>query len=98
MANVDDGSCASCEGCTDPTFVEYNPYALTDDGSCGTLIVEGCLYENASNYNAIANTDDGSCTFDGTGGNDCPGDLDGDGAVATADLLNFLSFFGSTCN
>ena len=94
-------SCDACptSGCTDPAFLEFDPYAGIDDGSCGTLVVEGCLYENATNYDPIANTDNGSCEFDETGGgNDCPGDLDGDGAVATADLLNFLSFFGSTCN
>ena len=109
-ATVDDGSCAmnddcgvcggdnsSCSGCTDPQYVEFDPYATIDDGTCGNLVVEGCLYDNATNYNPIANTDDGSCTFDGTGGSDCPGDLDGDGAVATADLLGFLSFFGGTC-
>ncbi len=112
QATDDDGSCAtnddcgvcggdntSCSGCTDPAFVEFDPYASIDDGSCGTLVVEGCLYDNATNYDPIANTDNGSCEFDETGGgNDCPGDLDGDGAVATADLLNFLSFFGTTCN
>ena len=94
-------SCDACptSGCTDPAFLEFDPYAGIDDGSCGTLVVEGCLYENATNYDPIANTDNGSCQFDENGGgNDCPGDLDGDGAVATADLLNFLSFFGSTCN
>jgi len=95
-ANVDDGSCQSCEGCTDPNFIEFNPYAITDDGSCATAVVEGCRYENASNYNPLANVDDNSCVFEDTG-SDCPGDLDNDGAVATADLLQFLSFFGQTC-
>ena len=28
---------------------------------------------------------------------DCPADLDLDGAVATADLLNFLAVFGQDC-
>ncbi|MEC8662344.1 MAG: hypothetical protein VXY03_00545 [Bacteroidota bacterium] len=95
-ANVDDGSCQSCEGCTDPNFIEFSPYAITDDGSCATAVVEGCRYENASNYNPLANVDDNSCVFEDTG-SDCPGDLDNDGAVATADLLQFLSFFGQTC-
>ena len=67
-----------------------------DDGSCATAVVEGCRYENASNYNPLANVDDNSCVFEDTG-SDCPGDLDNDGAVATADLLQFLSFFGQTC-
>ena len=106
---VDDGSClsnddcgvcggdnSSCSGCTDPAFVEFDPYATIEDGSCSSAVVEGCLYEEASNYNALANTDDESCTFEVV--DDCPGDLDGDGTVATSDLLSFLSFFGGNCN
>jgi len=31
------------------------------------------------------------------GGSSCPGDLDNDGAVATTDLLIFLSAYGGTC-
>jgi hypothetical protein len=91
------GDNSSCSGCTDPQYVEFDPYASIEDGTCANLVVLGCLYDAASNYNAMANTDDGSCVFDGTGTNDCAGDLDGDGAVATADLLQFLSFFGLTC-
>jgi len=59
--------------------------------------VLGCTYEAASNYNPIANDDDESCIFDNVGVNDCPADLDGDGAVATSDLLEFLTAFGSIC-
>jgi uncharacterized protein (TIGR02145 family) len=32
------------------------------------------------------------------GGSSCPGDLDNDGAVATTDLLIFLSAYGDTCD
>ena len=86
-------------GCTDPAFVEFNPYSTIDDGSCGNLVVEGCLYEAADNYDPVANTDNGSCEFsDNGGGNDCPGDLDGDGSIATTDLLGFLAVFGTNCN
>jgi hypothetical protein len=91
-------SCAACElagGCTDPAFVEYDPYATQDDGSCGELIVYGCTYDAASNFNPIANVDDNSCEFTET--NDCAADLDGDGAVTTGDLLAFLATFGLTC-
>ena len=108
-ATVDDGSClmldacdvcggdgSTCSGCTDPGFVEFDPYATVDDGSCANSVVEGCRYENASNYNPLANVDDNSCLFDDSG-SDCPGDLDNDGSVATADLLQFLAFFGQTC-
>ncbi|MDA0728547.1 MAG: hypothetical protein O3B70_02600 [Bacteroidetes bacterium] len=90
------GSCDSCAGCTNPLFAEYDPFATSDNGSCGSAVVAGCTYSDAENFNPIANQEDGSCTFAG-GGNDCPGDLDGDGTVATADLLGFLSFFGGTC-
>ena len=91
-------SCTACEaagGCTDPAFVEYDPYATQDDGSCGELIVYGCIYDAASNFNPIANVDDNSCEFTQT--NDCAADLDGDGAVTTGDLLAFLATFGLTC-
>ena len=31
-------------------------------------------------------------------GNDCPGDLSGDGQVTNEDLLDFLTAYGSTCD
>ena len=37
-------------GCTDPTYIEFNPQAVEDDGSCATLISVGCLDEDAINY------------------------------------------------
>jgi len=46
----------------------------------------------------LANDDDESCEFEDGGNNDCPADLDQDGAVATNDLLVFLSGFGQSCN
>lgn len=92
-------SCSACElaaaGCTDPAFIEFDPYATEDDGSCGVLIVYGCIYDAASNYDPIANVDDNSCEFTET--NDCAADLDGDGSVTTGDLLAFLATFGLTC-
>jgi hypothetical protein len=51
------------EGCTDPSFIEYDPNANLDDGSCQTLIVEGCTDDVASNYNPDANVEDGSCEY-----------------------------------
>ena len=79
-----------------PEFVEFDPYATIDDGSCSSVLVLGCTYEAASNYNPLANDDDESCVFEDAG-NDCPADLDGDGSVGTADLLEFLTSFGSIC-
>lgn len=83
-------------GCTDPYYLEFNPFAAEDDGSCATLVVYGCLYDAASNFNILANVDDGSCAFDDDGG-DCPTDIDGDGATAVGDLLVLLGAFGLEC-
>jgi hypothetical protein len=107
-ATDDDGSCAqldlcgvcggddsSCSGCTDPAYIEYDPYATIDDNSCTNLVVLGCTYANATNYNPLANDDDQSCEFDTVVANPCP--ADGDGSVATSDLLSFLSQFGTIC-
>ncbi|MGB0998887.1 MAG: T9SS type A sorting domain-containing protein, partial [Flavobacteriales bacterium] len=47
----------------DEAYLEYNPNANVDDGSCLTLIVEGCMDPDAENYNPNANVDDGSCDY-----------------------------------
>ena len=91
------GAVVEVSGCTDPFFLEFDPYATEDNGSCSNSIVMGCTYEDASNYNQVANVDNGSCDFDGTGTNDCPADLDGDGSITTTDLLSFLASFGANC-
>jgi hypothetical protein len=89
-------SCEACAGCTDPFSVEFDPYAGVDDGSCETPLIWGCTYASATNFVPTATKDDGSCVFDAV--NPCPADIDGDGAVATPDLLSFLAAFGTDCN
>lgn len=42
-------------GCMDPDFLEYDPTAGCDDGSCSTPIVFGCLDSLACNYDPTAN-------------------------------------------
>jgi len=42
-------------GCTDPGFLEFDPNAGCDDGSCQTVIVFGCLDTVACNYDPLAN-------------------------------------------
>jgi len=55
----DDSPCII--GCTDSNFIEYNPDASIDDGSCQIEVVFGCIDEFYLEYNSNSNTDDGSC-------------------------------------
>ena len=83
-----------CPGCTDPMDVAFNPWAVEDEGCLG-WIVQGCTYQDASNFEAGANQDDGTCIFQIT--NDCPTDLDQDGAVTVSDLMVLLASIGALC-
>ena len=42
------------DGCTDDDYVEFNPAANNDDGSCATLHTYGCTNPNAFNYDPNA--------------------------------------------
>jgi hypothetical protein len=100
LATDDDGSCDfdSCGGCTVPSACNYNPAATQNDGSCDLSSCLGCTYVDALNYDAEATQENGSCLFDNSGGgDDCPGDLTGDGVIGIADLLDFLVVFDSNC-
>ena len=56
-------SCAvDVEGCTDELYIEYNPNASIDDGSCSIIAVYGCTDSDYVEYNSNANVDDGSCS------------------------------------
>tara|TARA_R100001015_G_C4634386_1_gene200809 strand:- start:2818 stop:5112 length:2295 start_codon:yes stop_codon:yes gene_type:complete len=52
------GECPPIYGCTDDDYVEWNPFADTDDGSCQTLKIFGCIDSTAFNYDSTANTMD----------------------------------------
>ncbi|MGB1074543.1 MAG: hypothetical protein ACPGYZ_10665, partial [Flavobacteriales bacterium] len=41
------------EGCTNPSAVNYNPFAAVDDGSCVTVVV-GCMIPSACTYDPNA--------------------------------------------
>ena len=58
-------SCPPILGCTDDDYVEYNPFADVDDGSCQTLKIYGCLDSTMFNYDPLANTMDmiDSCEY-----------------------------------
>jgi hypothetical protein len=47
-------------GCTDPYASNFNPNAISDDGSC---VYGGCTDSTAANFNPYATTDDGSCFY-----------------------------------
>ena len=50
-------------GCTDYNYLEFNPSANIDDGSCEVLTIYGCTDSEACNYYSEANFDDGSCLY-----------------------------------
>ena len=52
---VSDG-CPPILGCMDPMYVEFNPLADTNDGSCTTLKIFGCTDSTMYNYDINANT------------------------------------------
>jgi uncharacterized protein (TIGR02145 family) len=55
-------------GCPDSLYLEYDPMATVDDGSCITLVVSGCTSPQYYEFEVEANVDDGSCaTLDTTG-------------------------------
>ena len=68
VATDEDGSCdmesSSLFGCTDPSYLEYDPIVNQDNGFCTTLILIGCMDVNACNFNLEANfNDDGACIY-----------------------------------
>jgi hypothetical protein len=58
-------SCPPIYGCTDDDYVEWNPFADVDDGSCQTLKIFGCIDSTMYNYDSSANTMEliDTCTF-----------------------------------
>lgn len=93
-ATLDDGSCEyeTCRGCTEFSACNFDPGATIDDGNCEYDSCAGCTDEEACNYDPLATLDDGSC--EAAPCNTCPEDLDGDGIIATTDILLLLSDFG----
>ena len=89
----DDGICNEDEitGCTDISYIEYNPEATDDDGSCSILSTSGCTDDLACNYSSAATEDDGSCTYSDESYLDCNGqclnDVDGDGVCNELEII-----------
>jgi hypothetical protein len=81
-------------GCTYLEASNYNSEATSDDGSC---IYDECDpnagFDSGFDSGFAAGVEFVDCPDE----NSCPSDLDGNGHVSTADLLLFLSDFGSVC-
>jgi len=92
------GSSIQYEACavSPPWYDEIVSNSVCPDfnlnGMCDEDEIVGCTYPSAPNFNPEASLDDGSCEVL------CLGDLDGDGAVQSSDLLAFLALFGLSCN
>jgi len=58
-------SCPPILGCMDINYVEYNPFANIDDGSCFVLKIFGCIDTSMYNFDSTANTMDmiDSCDY-----------------------------------
>lgn len=103
-----DGPCLVIEygGCTYPDACNYDGGAAFEDGSCLFPPVHcpippgtpggGCTYQDALNYEVAASWDNGSCLWS-LCSEDCPEDIDNDGAVTVSDILTLLGQFGMTC-
>ncbi|MEY3398293.1 MAG: hypothetical protein RL220_887 [Bacteroidota bacterium] len=73
-------------GCTDLMACNYDPLAISDNGSCA---YPGCTDGTSCNYDATAGCDDGTCMYP-----EIEGDLNCDGVVGLDDLLEFIENYG----
>ena len=97
-ATIDDFSCdmssADVFGCTDPSYLEYDPSVNQDNGTCSVLVVYGCTGPDHCNYNPEANTDDGSCVYPQEG-YDCYGNqLPSIGALINGGIVFYIDETG----
>jgi|GEM_PF-1171715 len=77
-------------------FILYDDLSVQAIGSCGTCLsdIDGDCVTNIDDFMALMDTYAGECPGDTVG---CEGDLTFDGVVDTADVLEFISQYGSSC-
>lgn len=79
-------------GCMDDSFLEFDPEATIDDGTCDIVAVPGCTTPGSCNYDFDANQNDGSCIPEPTWYYDSDGDGMGDTeAFDVAEILDVWS-------
>ena len=61
---INDGysNCSDTIGCMDSVAINYNSFAIIDDGSC-TYPIQGCTDLLALNYDSLATINDSSCVY-----------------------------------
>lgn len=100
--NEGEACTSTIDGYTNRTLVVDAPVITLDlacFSECSPCMeaLGGCTYPSATNYNPLATVDDQTCTFNPTTNEECAADLNNDGSVSTADLLQFLLDFGQIC-
>ena len=73
-------------GCTDPAAGNFDAQAESDNGSC--------MYASYCGEGTVWSSDQGQCIASGSA---CPPDIDSDGVVNVADILQVLFQFGLPC-
>ena len=62
------------------------------NGLCDADEVVGCTFPSAPNYDLLATMDNGTCIAS------CYADINGDGHIQLADLLDLLQYFSLYCD
>lgn len=92
---VNGSSFCDISACLNPGCINYNPWAIWDDGSC--VCTEVAADVNGSGF---VDTDDLLAVIGGYGSDQCPWpcvlDLDQDGYIGVPDVLAVLGNFGVT--
>ena len=85
---------ALINGCTYPSATNFNVAATHENGGC---FWTGCMDPEAINYHPLNTAADESCVYTMNPPGECPADLNNDGVTGSADLLMFLTDFGTSC-
>ena len=77
-------------GCTDDGYIEFDPEATIEDGSCEIVAIPGCTVQGSCNFDPDATQNDGTCVAQQNWWIDSDGD--GLGDTESFDVTQFLSY------